>query len=69
MHTKQNYLFFIFDILLLFSICSFLFSPLFSLFLHNKTQEQYDNYVLPPILAGKIMPYYRNNRKRYIELD
>ena len=42
--------------------------------MQNQFKEGFiDNFVnhlvLPPILAGRIRPFYRNRRKKYIELQ
>ena len=54
------------------------FLLLFSLFIYfqkeinkeiNKEKEPFiDHLVLPPVLAGRIRPFYRNHRKYYREI-
>ena len=50
------------------------FLLLFSLFIYfqkeiDKEKEPFiDHLVLPPVLAGRIRPFYRNNRKYYREI-
>lgn len=52
------------------------FLLLFSLFIYfqkeinnEKKKEPFiDHLVLPPVLAGRIRPFYRNNRKYYRDI-
>ena len=50
------------------------FLLLFSLFIYfqkeiDKEKEPFiDHLVLPPVLAGRIRPFYRNHRKYYREI-
>ena len=58
-----------FFFLLIFIIFIFIFSIYQEQEDIEKIQEPFiDHLVLPPILAGRIRPFYRNNRKYYKEI-
>ncbi len=58
-----------FFFLLIFILSIFIFSIYQEQEDIEKIQEPFiDHLVLPPILAGRIRPFYRNNRKYYKEI-